>query len=213
VRRRAGTICIKCFAIIFSILFGAFSFETARAETLGTIDFSGWAYGWKEMPVESLSFELRVLNVSDTITTIAEVSQDDIGQTLTLTNGSTEFSNLVSWLTNGSDDQLCLCALGPDGSGGCDLFFESSIQKLYDNGPDFASFEIEGISLTVNDLILEYPVSIPDMPEQGPNWNYIEYDVTLSFNGIPEPATIVLLGLGTAMLRRKKQHKTGRQLF
>ena len=212
-RRRAGRICVKCFAIIFSILFPAFTFQTARAETLGTIISSDTGYGWNNMPVESFRFELMAWQYYDSRITIADVSEDDIGQTFTVANGSAEFSNLVYWLTNGLDGELDLFALGPDGSGGGDLFSESSIQKLYGNGPDFAGFVIEEISLTVDNLILEYPVTIPFAPEEGPNWNYYDYDVTLSFNGIPEPATIVLLGLGTAMLRRKKQHKMGRQLL
>jgi hypothetical protein len=130
----------------------------------------------------------------------------DIGLTFTVTSGSPQFAALASYLTNGTNDNLVLFDLMPDGTGGGYVFSEASLLNFFGAGPDFAGSEIQSISLTLNNLVLQYPVSIPDSPELGGNWNYEQYDVTLFFSGtpVPEPTTILLLGLGALITKSFK---------
>jgi hypothetical protein len=207
--RFAKRACLQLFTIVFFIHLLVVFTNTVRAETFGSKNISSWCYGWRDQQVNQIRFDLKVWDQEDSKMTIACASVSDTGRTFTVASGSPQFSAMVSWLTNGSENELVLFALGPDGSGGGDIFSEASIQKLYGNGPDFAGYEIKSISMTLNNLVLEYPVTIPHLPEYGQVWNHMEYDVTLSFNGgsVPEPGTILLLGLGAVTARKKVKRK------
>jgi hypothetical protein len=194
--RFAKRACLQLFTIVFFIHLLVVFTNTVRAETFGSKNISSWCYGWRDQQVNQIRFDLKVWDQEDSKMTIACASVSDTGRTFTVASGSPQFSAMVSWLTNGSEDELV-------------LFSEASIQKLYGNGPDFAGYEIKSISMTLNNLVLEYPVTIPHLPEYGQVWNHMEYDVTLSFNGgpVPEPGTILLLGLGAVTARKKAKRK------
>ena len=110
---------------------------------------------------------------------------EDVGDTFFETAQTDEdFDDIASLLTDGQDEQLGIAAAF------LHTLQESEYPKsLGVNGPDFNGYTITKIGVTVNDLVLE---------------NYhLEYDLTVSMWGIPEPASLLLLGLGVVMLRRK----------
>ena len=69
------------------------------------------------------------------------------------------------------------------------------------DGVDFEGYTIDSIALTVNELFIDYHEAGPD------SYTNYSYDITYTIYGapIPEPATVLLLGLGTVLLRGRRR--------
>ena len=128
------------------------------------------------------------------------------GATQMVQSGDSGFSDFVSFLTNGTDERWSAEAefVSPSEGGdtGSNYFdstsFGNSLFSL--NGIDFQGYEINKIQVTINSA--------------GPFENGVQFRSSLqvygeggSPNAIPEPATMLLFGIGSvgAFLRRKFQ--------
>jgi len=127
-----------------------------------------------------------------------------IGWTSEITAGtSPNFDNFVAKLTNGIDDYLFIkstpvwplpfppIALPPSS------LLESELIDGIGDGVDFEGYTIDSITLTVNELFLDYDEFS----------THCSYDITYTINGmeVPEPVTILLLGLGGLALRKRRK--------
>lgn len=130
----------------------------------------------------------------------------DVGKTVTHSNEtSPEFAYYASMLTSGTDDDLILLDLycpglgESSGHGGA----ESDRLDKFVQTPtaDFYGYEITEIALTLNALTFDSPGSNPNRDGV---WTDHSYDVTYTIYGIPEPASLLLFGLGALALRSKK---------
>jgi hypothetical protein len=126
------------------------------------------------------------------------VTPFDVGKTFLNSSAISEnFDFFASMLTSGTDDFLWIeaCCAGKG-------TFESRWLNKFVPTPtvDFYGYEITEIGLTVNALTI-------DSPGWNPNgdgvWTDYTYDVTFTIYGVPEPTTVLSLGLGgLALLRR-----------
>jgi len=129
----------------------------------------------------------------------------DIGKAVTHSNEtSPEFTYYASMLTSATDDYLILLDLycpGLQEHGGHGEAESVWLDKLVQTPTvDFYGYEITEIALTLNALTFDSPGSNPN---KDGIWTDHSYDVTYTIYGIPEPATLLLLGLATPALRRK----------
>lgn len=144
---------------------------------------------------------------SDTIFDSVIVTSADVGSTYLATSSSdTGFNDVVSWLTNGVEDRFMLhfyiipspgSGVGGFGIGysETDIFGDVTL-----NGIDLGGYDIEAIAMRVDSLWFDSP---------GRNLNgdgiWTDYGYDLTFTFIPEPGTVLLLGLGAVVLRRKRR--------
>ena len=196
------------FGLSFNIFLLAALFAPANVNAdviLGEFRTEGWTYGWRNMEFDILNVEFGLISSATEVDWYITIN--DIGQTFAASSGYPGFEEMRALLSNGIDDWLVIFEKGPDDSGGGENFYESQMENYFGTVPDFTGSDITSISLTVNDLFWEYPVSIPGDPELGEIWNYVEYDLTVSIEGIPipEPATVLLLGLGGLALLKKRK--------
>lgn len=134
------------------------------------------------------------------------VTTDDVGQTFFASVDTHENFDIFTYpLTNGFDNLLYL----PDGHAltqfPTDALPESTLLSGIQDGVDFEGYTIDSIALTVNDLFLDYDA---DAIKGG--LTHYAYDITYSINGAemiatPEPATVMLLGLGGLALRKRRK--------
>ena len=134
------------------------------------------------------------------------ITSADVGSTYLATSSSdTGFNDVVSWLTNGIEDRFMLfffyispgygSGIGGSGigRGETDIFAGVTL-----NGTDLGGYDIEAIAMRVESLWFDSPGSNPNGDGI---WTDFGYDLTFTF--IPEPATILLVGLGAVVLRKK----------
>lgn len=128
-------------------------------------------------------------------------SPSDIGQTFDQYDSILpidQVNDFKALLTNGIDDVLHISDnifLGIDGQ-----FpgWKNESEFIVDGTEvDLAGYVIDDISLTINDFTLDNTGGFADY----------SYDVTFTIAGslIPEPATLIFLGLGGLVLRRRRQ--------
>jgi hypothetical protein len=195
----------------------------SRATILGTIDYSREGSGIGEFSGPNLSICYPLITENGFNTTLLslgwDVTQDDVGKTFVASADTHEiFNSFVSMLTNGIDDTLLLndCTLKSiydrPGEG-----LESTFISGIGDGVDFDGYTVDSIALTINDLF-SYNISTPIegtfpgihsfnyVPPLAISTYHLSYDITYTINGtenIPEPATVLLIGLGAVAFRRK----------
>lgn len=186
---------------------------------LGTIDFenNGSIGGHVDDIRLAISYPLpwdpRSISLSQNI------SQDDIGRTFRKLNSTRYVYNSFTYLlTNGIDNLLWLSDPSIGWLFGTSFFegaeLESSLINGIGEGVDLQGYKIRGISLTVNQIFFNQYGS-----DMFPRTDYF-YDITYTIHGsprfkppktipeqltaTPEPATIFLLAIGAAFLRKKR---------
>jgi hypothetical protein len=187
----------------------------SSATVLGTIESSRTSNGLGKFSNMgfSIGYPIEIWNSDRTICQLdfsislswQDISEDDIGKTFI---GSADthrsFDALAFLLTNGVDNQLHLAdehtmALWPNAT-----HTESVLINGIHDGVDFEGYIIDNIALTVNELFLDYDADAI----KGGLTNY-SYDITYTINGEmianPEPATVMLFGLGGLALLRKRR--------
>ena len=127
------------------------------------------------------------------------VTPSDVGKTFTQSAvTSPDFDFFSSMLTSGTDDILYVQLRFPNGSSAGTGAPESYwLNKFIQTETvDFYGWQVTEINLTVNSLTIDTPGSNPNGDGI---WTDCVYDVTFSIYGIPEPSTLLLLGLGAVM--------------
>jgi hypothetical protein len=120
------------------------------------------------------------------------LTSGNVGQTYTISSGA-EFDKAVGFLTNGINDVVSLNTYDyPGGGGAIQLGSESRlfvVEGYYagTNGIDFAGYNIDNISLTINNLVFSTP---------GGLWTDVNFDATFNVNTVPIPAAVWLFGSG-----------------
>ncbi len=121
------------------------------------------------------------------------VTSADMDNTLFASTGFENFDEVTSYLTNGIIETF-MCGQESFGAGasGCreDIFF----QKIpFFEGPDFEGGTITKLGAKMHNLTV-----------LDPDANLYKFDVTVTVFGTPEPSSLLLLGLGAVMLRKKR---------
>ena len=141
-------------------------------------------------------------------TTWFDLTARDVGTTAYATADThPEFSSLAALLTNGINEEFCPLLLWPEGNTGRVgtgmPFWESEIDKTVSSSPDFAGLDIGTIAFTLDQFNYQYPYDHPYIPEPA---HHLNYAFTISFYSdiVPEPTTLLLLGLGGLLIRKRK---------
>jgi hypothetical protein len=133
-------------------------------------------------------------------------SEADVGKTFYVNSSTPNFGLVASRLTNRVDDYITMIVT-PPGNGF--MYLESRcIEKLVPTKyVDLNGYVVDNIALTINALTIDWQQNTPQGEPLG--WVSIWSEVTYTINAIPEPATLLLFGLGllgvrTSIPRRKK---------
>jgi len=121
------------------------------------------------------------------------VSLEDIGKTLYIfPEMDSDYNYMSSLLTNGVTDHLTYFIQN--------VAYVQPDNLLSGQNVDFVGHSVDSISLTVNNMTFQHVGNVVY-----PFTDYT-YDVTFSFweGQVPEPTTIILLGLSGLILRSKK---------
>ncbi|MGB2987265.1 MAG: PEP-CTERM sorting domain-containing protein [Phycisphaerae bacterium] len=130
---------------------------------------------------------------------------DDVGSTFAAsTDPYSDFDGFVTLLTNGTDDTLRMGTkfrVGSGGSTGEGLASESDwlSEFLAPGAVDLSGYLIDEITLTVDKLTFDIPGSDPNGDGNWTDWN-----AEITFNIVPEPVTLALLGIGVFTLIRRQ---------
>lgn len=144
----------------------------------------------------------------ESISLFWNVTPDDVGKTFFASADTHQnFDRFTYLLTNGNDNGLFL----PDNRSVFiaslltglpePIKYESSLLTGVQDGVDFEGYTIDSIALTVNELFIDYHEAGPD------SYTDYSYDITYTIYGtpIPEPATLLLFGLGAVLLRGRRR--------
>jgi hypothetical protein len=158
---------------------------------------------------------LTPLCVADAAPTCLEIlsgalTPADVGSQFVINESNNpEFASIVQLLTNGVDNGFCLATMigGPvTSASSCRTTDETNLNAV-GGGPDFATFTISDLSLTVNSLTID-DVSLGSICS---DCTMADYSLTLNVDGTaPEPGSWVLLSLGVAgaggaLFRRRRR--------
>lgn len=138
------------------------------------------------------------------------LSTADVGQTYTVSSGP-EFDEAIVSLTNGINEYIYCDTRGsqlqgPPGGGWGSLesliFFGDATGA---NGIDFAGYDINSISVTINTLTFDTPGSNPNGDGL---WTDIEFNATIAVTKVPVATTAWFFGSGLigliGIFKRKK---------
>ena len=124
------------------------------------------------------------------------ISLFDIGTEMQISPSVPDYDFFTSILTNGIDDRIAFAHSNGNGTTYGQIRLESAWINRFAQpyGPDFYGYEITEISITLNDGYLDAHENRTDY----------YFDVTYSIYGVPEPCTLLLLGIGAVMMRRRQ---------
>jgi hypothetical protein len=136
-----------------------------------------------------------------------EFSGNDVGKTFYATSAThANFNTAAALLTDGVDRMFSAGVWWPpDSSGGRTgsgaIFDESEVVKTVSSYPDFIGYNIGTIAITVDRFDYTYPGDT-----FAPGWHELNIAVTVSFyiQVIPEPSTLLLVGVGIVLLRKRE---------
>jgi hypothetical protein len=181
-----------------------------NATVLGTIEHSCVGSGLGEFSEIKVSICYPLIGDYDFNTSAISfswnITKDDVGKTFFASADTHEiFDSFACMLTDGIDDLLFLSDSYTIRSNydlpGAER--ESSLINGVRDGVDFEGYTIDSIALTGNELFIDYH-------EAGlGSYTDYSYDITYTIYGepIPEPATILLLGLGGISLILRKRSR------
>ena len=161
-----------------------------------------WWDDYSTLPVK-VSFDPESAGVTKTVTGVYITNTTYAA--LDMLNGSPGFSKQFGGATGSDADWFLLTITGKDSTGGIvgSTEFYLADYRFADNGADYIVDTWEYVDLSSLGAVsaLEFALTSSDIGDYGMNTPaYFAMD-NLAF--VPEPATLVLLGLGMFMTRRK----------
>ena len=177
----------------------------SNATVVGTIEYSRAGSGLGEFSEMNFSICYPLPGDYDSISFSWNVTTDDIGETFFASMDTHQnFDNFIYLLTNGVNNLLFLVDIGSlmTSNDWLGAEWESVLISGIQEGVDFKGYDIDSIGLTVNELFLDYDADAI----KGGLTNF-SYDITYTINGeaVPEPLTVILLGLGGLLIRKKRK--------
>lgn len=175
--------------------------SSASADLIGTISIQGGFHSAESNILTvairdnyPLQYEMYVEN------TLADVG---IERSILYSHSSASTNYFTSTLTNGIDNLMYIFEqAGAHDAGGSGGGLVASESHFIDNivnpsGPDFYGYTITDVTFEMHNLAFNAPLPIN-------GWTGILWEGTYRFYGVvPEPTTIMLLGLGGLVLRRR----------
>lgn len=186
---------MKRFWILLLCLLSGLSCHVC-AGILGDVTDTGSGGG--RMLIDSMSFEWKIgyeIDFMDSFFLFPAIFPSDTGKTFYATSSTEGFSEFTEYLTDGKN-----YIIEHDGYGTPES--DRFIMHVPSYGPDFVGYKIDMISLKVNYLTLNSPGRNPN---RDGIWTDRSFDLIYSFHGepVPEPSSLILLGLGGLILKKK----------
>lgn len=184
----------------------------SNAIVLGTIDRRAGSAASGKLTETFLSISYPLPGDFESISLSWNITEADVGETLFASADThPNFDTFTRILTNGVDNLLFLIDIGilhiiDNDWPGAEV--ESSLINGIQGEVDFEGYMIDNISLTVNELFLDYDHSHTLVGPDG--MTHYAYDITYTINGMetisnPEPATVMFLGLGCLAFRKRRK--------
>jgi len=135
-----------------------------------------------------------------------DIEPNDAGQAFVATAANNpNFNQVCNWLTNGTDDPFRIASWTIPGGAGTSTYPPESLvfADTTLNGIDLEGSVIESITFSIEEFTLDSPGSNPN---GNGIWTDHNYYLTVTVEGVPEPASLAILALGgLALLPRRRQ--------
>lgn len=190
--------CVIVFAMMLCFV------VSAKADVLGYMDYNKTSGAMGVSDTLKIQFYHKQGATPDYNPLEWYIQISDIGSTFHITSAdSASFDDCVTMLTNGIDEEVYMSSTIVVGGGSFTHGAESEkFIKIGFDAPDFAGYEIQSIALKLNAMTIVSPGSNPNGDG---NWTDFTIDADLEIYGVPEPATLVMLGMGSLALFRKRK--------